>query len=320
MDNFRAALLMVAAMAGFALEDLFLKQATATLPVGQVIVLLGGGGTLAFVLLLRRRGLGFLSPLLFVRQVMVRNLAEAAAAGSIVSALALVPLATFSAILQASPLVITLGGALFLGERVGWRRWSAIVVGFCGVILILRPGTPEFRPEHLLVVAAVGALAVRDLVTRRIPGRVATLQLAAWGMAATIPVGLGVMLLAGTPPRLAAEGLGYSLAGMSVGIAAYYAITLATRTGEVAVVAPLRYVRLVFALGLAVAVLGERPDAMTLAGAALVVGSGLYTLLREARLAAGARATARAAARRAAEALAAEAMAAEASPKAGGGV
>jgi drug/metabolite transporter (DMT)-like permease len=318
LENLRAGLLMAAAMAGFALEDLFLKQATATLPVGQVLVMLGAGGTLAFALLLARRGFAFLTPLMLTGPVLARNLAEAAASVAIVSALALVPLATFSAILQASPLVMTLGGALFLGERVGWRRWSAVGAGFAGVLLILRPGTPAFAPELLIAVVAVAALAVRDLVTRRIPAQVATLQLAAWGMAATVPAGLVTMLAAGTPPRLAAEGLGFSAMGLGVGVAAYYAITLATRMGEVAVVAPLRYVRLVFALALAVVFLGERPDALTLVGAALVVASGLYTLLREAQLAAGARAAARAGGQEAAAGVAR--AAGEASPGARRGV
>ncbi len=283
-DNLRASLLMVASMAGFALEDLLLKKASATLPIGQIVALLGLGGTILFAILLRRQGLRLLHPTLLRRAVVIRNLAEMGASVCIVTALSVMPLSSFTAIIQANPLLVTLGGALFLGERVGWRRATAIAVGFAGVLTILRPWGDGFGAGALIAVAGMVLLSARDLATRAVPDDVGTLHLSAWGFASLIPAGLALMAALGTPPAAAPAGLGFTLAAVAIGVFAYYAITLAMRIGEVAVVAPFRYPRLVFAFLLAAAVLGERPDAATLAGSALVVGAGLYTMIREARL------------------------------------
>ena len=283
-DNLRASLLMVASMAGFALEDLLIKKASATLPLGQIVALLGLGGTILFAILLHRQGQRLLHPTLLRRAVIVRNLAEMGASVCIVTALSLMPLSSFTAIIQANPLLVTLGGALFLGERVGWRRATAIAAGFAGVLTILRPWGDDFGAGALVAVVGMVFLSARDLATRAVPDDVGTLHLAAWGFASLVPAGLALMAVLGTPPAAAPTGLGFTLAAVAVGVFAYYAITLAMRIGEVAVVAPFRYTRLVFAFALAALVLGERPDAATLAGAALIVGAGLYTMIREARL------------------------------------
>jgi drug/metabolite transporter (DMT)-like permease len=195
-------------------------------------------------------------------------------------AIALTPLSTASAILQATPLVVVAGAALLFGETVGWRRWTAILVGFAGVLIILRPGLDGFTPVSLITVLGLVGFAGRDLATRAAPLTLSNRQLGIIGMAMLALAGAAILGYTGGAkipdgPTLAL------LAGMtSFGIFGYNALTIAMRTGEVAAVTPFRYTRLVFAMLLGILVFNENPDALTLIGSALVVGSGLYTLAR----------------------------------------
>jgi len=217
--------------------------------------------------------------------VLLRNLSEMVGAGAMVMAIALAPLSVVTAILQTMPLAVTVGAAVVLGEPVGWRRWSAIGVGFAGMLLILRPGTDAFDPAAALAVVTVIALSIRDLATRRVPPGIHSLQLSGWGMLAVIPAGLFLMLLTQAPPVMAtATEWGWLALASVCGIGGYVALVQATRRGDVAVTTPLRYTRLVFAMAIGIAVFGERPDAATLIGSGLIVGAGLYTLWRELRL------------------------------------
>ncbi|WP_134724498.1 DMT family transporter [Paracoccus luteus] len=282
--NRRAAGLMVGAMAMFAVEDAGIKTLAARLPVGQVLATLGLLGLCVFWAMLARDGHRMWTRHLLLRPVMLRNLGEAIGSLGFTSALALTDLSSASAILQALPLALVMGGALFLGERVGWRRWTAILVGAAGVLLIIRPGAAGFQPQSLLALVGVAGLAVRDLATRRMPGDVRSHQLSAAAFGSLIPGGLLLAWVLGTPLLVpsGAETLGF-LGCIGFGVAGYAMMVTATRVGEASLVAPLRYVRLVFALMIAVAVFGERPDAATLAGAALIVGSGGFAMWRELR-------------------------------------
>lgn len=283
-DNPRAAGLMVASMAAFAFEDLFLKRAAIALPPGQVIAMMGAGGAIVFWLCAARLRQPILTRRALSGAAALRTLSEAGATMLYITALALIPLTVNSALLQASPLVVTLGAAIFLGEKVGWRRWSAIAVGFAGVLIILQPGTDGFRVAGLLTVASVGILAVRDLSTRVMSDSIGTFQLTTWAYLALVPAGLGLMAGQGQAMQAIDPSQWGDLGGALVtGLFGYYAVTAAMRLGDVSVVAPFRYSRLVFAMILAMVFLNERPDAWMLTGAALVIGSGLYTFAREAR-------------------------------------
>ncbi|WP_149589891.1 DMT family transporter [Tabrizicola flagellatus] len=281
-DNTRAALMMVASMAFFAVEDLFLKRSAEAMPPGQVLALTGAAGACVFWALAAGQRQAVLSREALRGVPLWRTLAEAAAAMLYIVALALAPLSMTSALLQASPLVVVAGAALFLGETVGWRRWASILVGFAGVLVILEPWGAAFDPTGLLTVACVVALAARDLLTRTMPARIGTFQVATWAYLGLVPsgallmAGMGQSFLWPTPWQWA------GLAGALVsGLFGYYAVVAAMRLGEVSVVAPFRYTRLVFALAIAMVFLGERPSGTTLVGAALVVGSGLYAFARE---------------------------------------
>jgi len=274
---------MVVAMAGFALEDVLFKQVAAALPVGQVLILTGAAGGAVFSVLATLSGRSVFSSAVFAKPVLLRNLTEAVGSAVYVAALALTTLSGVSAILQATPLAVTLGAALFLREPVGWRRWTAIGIGFVGVLCVLQPGFGGFTPASLLAVVAVIMLAIRDLSSRAVPASVASLQLAAWGFLSIVPAGLVTLLVMHSSlVMLSMTDIVRLGALLVVGGIGYYALIAATRTGEVSAVVPFRYTRLLFALVLGYFVFGERPDGAMLTGAALIVGTGLYTIWRSA--------------------------------------
>jgi drug/metabolite transporter (DMT)-like permease len=213
--------------------------------------------------------------------VITRNIGEMIGTASFVAALAVVPLGTVAAVLQAMPLAVTMGAALIFGEKVGWRRWTAIGVGFAGVMLVIRPGGEAFRVESLLVLVTVLGMSLRDLAARAIPARVTTAQVSAWGLMAVTVLGAGMLGVTGGGRVVTGSEAVILLGAVIFGTAGYWAVTSATRTGEVSVVAPFRYSRLVFSMSLGVVFLAERPDALTLVGAGLIVVSGLYAFARE---------------------------------------
>lgn len=285
-DNLRGALLMALAMAGFALEDMFIKLLADALPVGQILLMLGLGGSVAFATVAIRKGQKVYSPALLSRAVLMRNLSEMIGTVGFVLGFVLASLATASAILQATPLVVTLGAVAFLGEKVGWRRWSAIIFGFCGVLLIVRPGMTGFEPASLFAVVGVLGLAGRDLATRVVPRSISSYQLSAWAFAMMVPSGIFLMLVMREAPVIPDLVQTASiLAALGIGVLAYYAIVAAMRVGELSFVTPFRYTRMLFALVIAILVFGERPDRLTLVGAAIIVAAGLFTLWREKKVA-----------------------------------
>ena len=284
MENLRAIALMVLSMAGFAIEDMLIKYIALEMPTGQFLMLIGAGGALIFTLMAWRQGQAVLSADFLQPTIIIRNLGEVLGTLGFVTALVLTPLSSASAILQATPLAVTLGAALFLREAVGWRRWSAILSGFCGVVAVIRPGLEGFQPASLFAVLGVIGLATRDVATRATPATISSLVLSAHGFGMLVPAGAFLLWISGGAVAPSAQGYGLLFAALIIGVSAYYALTLSMRLGDVAVVTPFRYVRLVFALFIGVTVFHEQPDAWTLGGAAIIILSGLYTFFRERQL------------------------------------
>lgn len=280
-QNLRGIALMTVSMALFAFEDMFLKLAAVSLPPGQIVFLSGTLGALVFAVLARLNGERVITRGLWHPAVVARNIGEMVGSLGYIIALATLPLATVSAVLQATPLAVTLGAALFLREQVGWRRWLAIGIGFAGVLLVIRPGMEGFRPEALWVLLSVAGIGLRDLATRRISVAASTNQISAWGLMAVALLGALMMAATGDVVRPEPAQVGFLAGVLIFGTAGYWAVTAATRQAEISVVAPFRYMRLLFALIVAVTVFSERPDIVTLSGAALIIGSGLYAFARE---------------------------------------
>lgn len=283
-DNLRGAILMTLAMAGFALEDMFIKLLAGAIPIGQILVMLGTSGAVVFAALAKRKGQALLSADMASRAMVIRNIGEVVGTVGFVLGFVLASLSTASAILQATPLIVTLGAALFLGAQVGWRRWAAILVGLFGVLLIVRPGMAGFEPASLWAVIGVLGLATRDLATRAAPARISGFQMSAWAFGLMAPTGALMMWIMGSTLVMPdATQAGLLLCTLIIGVAAYYTVVAAMRVGEIAVVTPFRYTRMVFALIVALSVFGERPDGLTYLGAAIIVAAGLFTLWRETR-------------------------------------
>lgn len=285
MDNYKGMGWMTLAMLGFALADTFIKLTLGALPVGQVIAIFGFGGALIFGGWAAAKGERVMDPSLFTAPFVFRLAAEVVGTMCFIIALASIDLSLLSAIIQANPLLVTLGAAVFLGAPVGWRRWVAILIGLVGVLIIVRPGLDGFDANSLWALGAAVGLTGRDLATRAISRDVSTLLLAAWGFAAAGVAGL--ILLAVTGGAAMPGGLlTVQLAGALIfALIAYYSVTAAMRIGDIPAVTPFRYTRLVFALVLAFFVFGERPDMWTLIGASIVIATGLYTLWRESKAA-----------------------------------
>ena len=280
---------MTAAMAGFAVEDMLLKAAGQGLPVGLIMALFGVVGSLWFAGLALAMGERIWQPAMAGRAMRNRALAEILGRIGYTLAIVFAPLSTVSAILQATPLVVVAGAALLLGEQVGWRRWSAILVGLAGVLLILQPWQAELEITVLFAIIGLLGFAGRDLATRAAPRGLTNRQFGLSGFAVLIPTGI-VLYLTGLGGDAAAiadgaalwRALGFVMLGGTVGVAAYASLTAAMRMGEVAVVTPFRYTRLLFGIGLGVLAFGERPGALVLVGSAVVLSAGLYTLARQA--------------------------------------
>ena len=284
-DNTRGTLLMIGSMAAFTLNDACMKALSTSLPLAQSIFL---RGILTSVMLLALSwGLGKLNLRMSPRDrwlVSLRTLTEVGSAYFFISALYNMPFANATAILQALPLSITLAGAIFLGEAVGWRRMSAILIGFVGVLLIVRPGFEGFNSYSLYALAAVTLVTARDLLSRRLSKAVPTLTVAFINaIAVTVVFGLASTTITWQPvsPHTA-----LLLAGASVLIIGGYVFSVsAMRVGEIAVIAPFRYTALLWALLLGFVVFGEWPSVLTLIGSAIIVMTGVYTFSRERRLA-----------------------------------
>jgi drug/metabolite transporter (DMT)-like permease len=278
--NLRGAAFMTASMAFFAVEDMFLKAAAKHAPVGQVVIVFGLLGILFFRLLARRQGAEAFPRAFLRRGMVVRSVFEVAGRLFHALAIALTPLSTASAILQATPLIVVAGAAVLFGERVSALRWAAVGVGFAGVLVILRPGMEGFSVLSLLAFFGMLGFAGRDLATRAAPPTLTNAQLGVAGFLMLALSGAVMLTFQGGPAEMSLAAAGLTLATAASGIAGYFFLTLAMRTGEVGAVAPFRYTRLVFAMVLGVTIFGERPDAATLLGAAVIVGAGLLALRR----------------------------------------
>ncbi len=279
--NLRAAVFMAVSMFGFAVNDTITKSLTDEMNAGQIMFVRGMFATLFIVLLAWQQGAlarmrEGLHPL-----VLLRSVCELLATLTFLTALAHMPLANVSAVLQSLPLAVTMGAALVFREPVGWRRWLAILVGFLGVVVIVRPGFGGFSTYSLVVLLCVAFCTVRDLATRRLPAGLPTL-VPSVVTAATVAVcgGLLVVPLGGWTPMNGEQTLRLVLAALML-LPGYVLIILAMRVGDVSFVAPFRYTALLWSILLAFLALGEVPDTVMLAGSTLVVGSGLFSLYRE---------------------------------------
>ena len=280
-NNLRGIVLMIASMCAFAIADALVKFSTTTLSPAQVIFYLIGGALVIFTAMARLQNDKLLDSRAFSPILLLRYVAEIAGMIGMVMALANIPISVVGAITQASPMLATVGAVLFLNEKVGWRRWCSIVAGFIGVLLIIQPGGVAFDSAVLWAVLAMAALSIRDLTTRLIPSDIPSASLATFTMAAATPFTVAWVLFNGENLIPVNTNWFVVIPMVVIGAMGYMLLISSIRQAEVSVVMPFRYSRIIFLLVLGVLVFDEKPGALMLTGAVLIIASGSYMMWRE---------------------------------------
>ncbi|NLS05074.1 DMT family transporter [Rhizobium sp. P32RR-XVIII] len=281
--NTQGAIFMSMAMAGFASSDALSKSVISYMNAGEIMFIRGLFTSVLVYFIARYLGALRSWRVILKPIIILRVICEMLAAVTYITALGMMPIANASAILQSLPLVVTFGAALFFREPVGWRRWSAILVGLIGVMIIIRPGPEGFTPAALLCVGSVLATAGRDLATRSIDPEIPSLMVTVvTAMSVAFFGALLIPALGGWQP-VSTTSLSHLVLASALVLIGYQSVIVAMRTGEVSFVAPFRYTSLIFSAFLGYIFFAEVPDSWTVTGAAVVIASGLYTFYREAK-------------------------------------
>ncbi len=286
-SNTLGAFYMMLAMGGYVLNDMLMKLTSSDLNLFQAILVRGMFACALMGLLCWRLG-GFrtpngIGPVLRHPMTLLRTFGETGGTLCFITALFHLPIANVTAVLQVLPLTITLGAAFLFGEPVGWRRYLAIIAGFLGVLLIIRPGSEGFNIYAVYAVAAAGFVTLRDLATRRLPRAIPSLLISfITAIAVTLMGAVGSMF---EPWRVVDANSLTTLAGAAMILTVGYIFsTLAVREGDMSFISPFRYSILIWALLIGYFVFGDLPDGLALIGAFIVVVSGLFTFYREQKL------------------------------------
>jgi drug/metabolite transporter (DMT)-like permease len=283
-DNLIGSLFMIISMAGFAIEDSFLKYAADTfgdIPSGQTVVLLTIVGMAVFGIAARWAGQPLWSDAYLSRPLLLRGVFEVSGRLSYTLAFILAPLITATAILQATPLVVVAGAAIFLGEKTSLRQWLAVVIGFGGVMLILRPWGASFDVFAILAVLGMIGFAGRDLATRASPAVLSNAQRGFIGYAMFFGAGCIIWGAQGRIAPMPPMAIVLTLIAGAGGVLGYFALTVAMRRGSVGAVTPWRYTRLIFGAALVLIMFNETIDMPTIIGSFIVVISGLLGINRQ---------------------------------------
>ena len=280
-NNMKGAALMTGCVSAYVINDAFMKLLFSEVALFQAIFL---------------RSIITVPPVLvmvWITKVAIRNLskqdkrlillrvvAEIFTTIAFLTALKHMPLANVTAILQALPLAITMAAALFLSEPVGWRRWSAILVGFVGVLIVVRPGLEGFNIYSLSALMAVISVSVREISTRKLTSEVPTITVVL-STAVGSALFAGIMMIGSEFDTVSA--LSWLLiigAAVAVLIATLLSV-MAMRIGEIGFVSPFRYTSMLGAIGLGILLFGDWPDQPTLVGTLIIVSTGIYAFHRE---------------------------------------
>jgi drug/metabolite transporter (DMT)-like permease len=268
-------------MAAYTVNDVLVKELLQTYPVGETIFIRGfmcslliGAAALAF-----GNATALRAPM--SRMLASRSFCDGLSTAGFIAALAHMKLANIAAVLQITPLIITALSVVLYREAVGWRRWTAIALGLTGALLVIKPIPSEFNIWAVVAAASAGAAAVRELQTRQIGQAVPTLVVAFWGAVAITLCGPMFIVAEDWRPYAGPDLFQLFVAAFFVG-SAIYLVALGFRDVDLSAVAPFRYTYLLTSVLGGFLVFREVPDGWTVVGAVLIVGSGIYTLHREA--------------------------------------
>ena len=277
----KGAALMTACVSAYVINDAFMKLLFSEIALFQAVFL---------------RSIITVPPILimvWITKVAIRNLskqdkrlilvrvgAEIFTTITFLTALKHMPLANVTAILQALPLAITMAAALFLAEPVGWRRWSAILVGFVGVLIVVRPGLEGFNIYSLSAFMAIIFLTVREIATRKLTSKVPTITVVL-STAVGSTLFAGIMMIGSEWDTVSAVSWLLILGAAVAVLIATLLSVMAMRIGDIGFVSPFRYTSMLGAIGLGILMFGDWPDQPTLVGTVIIVSTGIYTFHRE---------------------------------------
>ncbi|QCK86776.1 DMT family transporter [Phreatobacter aquaticus] len=281
-DNRRGIIAMVTAMACFMTNDTLVKIVAEDLPSGEIIAIRNGFAIVLVIGWMAASGLlaqarSILSPLVLSRAVL-----EAIVAFLFITALPSMPIADITAIFLLTPLLITAVSGPIFKEHVGWRRWSAVVAGFVGMLLVVKPGGEGFVAGSATALALISVLfcTVRDIVTRFIPPRIPTMVVTLSTCSAVGLFAAAMIPFQGWAPATLTHVL-YLFAASIVLVIGNFAMIQSFRGVEVSLISPFRYSVMVWGILSSITVFGVWPDGASWMGIGLIVGAGLYTLHRE---------------------------------------
>lgn len=279
-DARKGILLMLLAVLLFTAMDALAKGLVARYPTPQVIWARFAGQFLLVVLILNRR-LPVFARTRFPMQHLFRSLAQLGATGFFFLSLNHIGLAEATALTDINPVLITLGAALFLGEKLGPRRIAGVVFAMIGAMIVIRPGASVFTPAALLPLCCAVSYAAAAILTRKVGA-----QESAWTSMILAAAFGTVVMSAGAPfywqPIPMADWPWFILLG-ALGTAAQLALIRAFSVAEAGTVAPFGYAGLVLATFWGIVLYGEYPDLWTIVGASVIVSAGLYIWHRETR-------------------------------------
>jgi drug/metabolite transporter (DMT)-like permease len=274
-----AAMLFACAM--FVIGDTSVKLAGATLPLGEIVMLRGLIALPIITWVAYATGaLPQFASAAGNRRLLIRTLFEVGSTLLFLAGLIRMSYADAIAIQQFVPLAVIAGAAMFFGDKVGWRRWTAAVVGLIGVMIVVRPGAGTFNWPAMMIIGNVVCVAGRDLMTRKLGLAVPTALVALYSIA--IVGASGFLLLPFETWRVPTlwEGVLVSVSGIS-SVGGFYWVAEALRRGDVSAIIPFRYALIPYGVMSGIFIFGEWPDGTTLIGIAIVLGAGLYALHRE---------------------------------------
>ena len=278
-ENFLGSFLMVVAMAAFAIEDSVIKIVSSVLPVGQILFLLGVGGAITFTglsIILRKE---IFSYGVFTRPMHFRIVSEVIGRVFYSSAIALTPLASSTMILQATPLVVVAGAAVFFQEKVSALRWAAVLLGFFGVLIIVDPSSDSFSFLSILAVLGMLGFAGRDLASRAVPKSLNIFTLGVHGFMSVALSGIVLTLYYDESiiwPDF--HSWLYLLLGVFLGTIGYSTLISAMRIGEVSAITPFRYSRIIFGVAIGIFFFGESISIIAALGCGLIILSSFIVL------------------------------------------
>ena len=280
-NSLKGILCLITAGAILAFTDGLSKFLTDGYPPGQILFFRSVFVFIPIAIMVWRKG-GFRTVLIVDRRgQLMRGLFAVITSFLFMIAIKHMPLADITAIMFATPIIMTALAPYFLGEEVGWRRWTAVIIGFSGILLMIRPSGEALIWPALLALAATFFNSFRDLATRHLSRTEDANGIMICTTACVMLGGFGSLFFAWRAPDL--EGLAlFALTGVLQGIGQYF-LVVAFLFGEAVVVAPFRYFALIWATLYGYLMFGDIPGLDTLSGAAIVVGSGLFIFYREAR-------------------------------------